>query len=53
MLNVIVISLAACFVLFIIGNHIYRKIKKLPTGECACCKKKGSNLIKMYNKKYK
>ncbi len=53
MLNVIIISLAIIFVLSIIGNHIYRKVKHLPTGECAMCKKNQNTLLKKYRKKYK
>lgn len=52
-IDIIVIISAIIFVGVIIGIFVYRKIKHIPTGECACCKNKGSNLMKMYRKKYK
>lgn len=35
-----------------IARFIYKKVKHLPTGECACCSKakKKSNLLEMYRK---
>lgn len=52
-LEIITIIVTSVLVIAIIGKHIYRKIKKLPTGECACCAKNKNNLVKMYHKKYK
>jgi len=52
-IEIITIVITSILVLAIIGKYIYRKIKKLPTGECACCAKNKNNLVKMYRKKYK
>ena len=54
-IEILVVTLVISFLLFLLTRYIYRKIKGLPTGECACCasNKKGSNLVKQYNKKYK
>ena len=51
-IEIIVIAITILIVGFVIGNYIYRKIKHLPTGECAYCKKKGNNLVKQYRKVY-
>ena len=51
-IEIIVIVITAIIVASIIGNYIYRKIRHLPTGECAYCSKKGNNLLKRYRKKY-
>lgn len=49
----IIVILFACVVVFsVIGNYVYRRIKHLPTGECACCHKSGTKLVKQ-NKKRK
>ena len=45
-----IIVIIACILIVggVMGNYIYKKVKKLPTGECACCKKtrSGSALVK-------
>ena len=53
-IEIIVIILTLLFLAFIIGRYIYRKVKHLPTGDCACCShtKKGNNLVRAYLKKY-
>ena len=51
-LEYIVIILSAIFVVLVFGREIYKKIKKIPTGECACCSKSGSALVKSYRKKH-
>ena len=40
------------FVLFIFGRELYRKVKKIPTGECSYCHSRSKNLLKDYHKKY-
>ena len=54
-IEIIVIIFCILVVGGFIGRFIYRKIKKLPVGECAYCSntKKGNKLIKEYYKKYK
>lgn len=54
-IEIIVIIACVLIVGGVIGNYIYRRIKKLPTGECACCSnsKKGNRLVKAYKKKYR
>lgn len=49
-LEVVVISLTVIFLLTLIGNYIRKKIKGLPTGECACCHKSKKQLLKEYHK---
>ena len=49
-LEVVVISLTVIFLLTIIGNYIRKKIKGLPTGDCACCHKSKKQLLKEYHK---
>lgn len=51
-IEIIVIVVTVLIVASVIGNYIYRRIRHLPTGECACCSKKGNNLVKQYYKKY-
>lgn len=38
----------------VLANYIYKKAKKLPTGECRCCShtKAGKRLVDQYHKKY-
>jgi hypothetical protein len=54
-IEIIVIILCVLIVGGVLGRYIYRKVKKLPTGECSYCSntKKGSKLLKEYRKKYK
>lgn len=49
-LEITVISLVAIFFIFLISRYIYRKVKGLPTGECACCHKSTKKLLKEYHK---
>ena len=54
-IEIIVIIACVLIVGGVIGRYIYRRINKLPTGDCACCSntKKGSKLVKAYRRKYK
>lgn len=51
-----IIVIIACILIIggVLGNYIYKRIKHLPTGECACCaskmKKKKNKLVKEYYK---
>ena len=50
-----ILTIILCILILggIIGRYIYKKIKGLPTGECACCKSSKTNrLLKEYRKKY-
>ena len=51
-LEIIVITLTVFFFIALIGNYIRKKIKGLPTGECACCHKSSKKMIKKYHKIY-
>ncbi len=51
--EIITIVSVSLILISFIGVYIYKKIKKIPTGECACCSKKGNKLLKDYHKKYK
>ena len=50
--EIVLIVLIIAFVVYIFGKEIYKKIKKIPTGECACCHSNSKNLLKKYRKKY-
>ena len=49
-LEIVVITIVIGFFAFLIGRYIYRKIKGLPTGECAYCHKSTKKLLKEYHK---
>lgn len=49
-IDIVILVLVIAVVLLIIGVYIYKKIKKIPTGDCACCGSKGNKLIKAYNR---
>lgn len=52
-IEIVVIVGSIAIVGGVIGRHIYRKVKKLPTGECACCgTSKKNRLLKDYHKTY-
>lgn len=52
-----IVTIIGCVLIVggVLGNYIYKKITKKPTGECSCCKtySSGSKLVKAYHKKYK
>ena len=48
--EITVIMVVASFFIFLIGRYIYRKVKGLPTGECAMCHKSSKKLLKEYHK---
>ena len=50
--EILFIIAIVAFVSFVFGKEIYKRIKKLPTGECACCHTKSKKLLKAYHKKY-
>ena len=54
-IEIIVIIFCVLVVGGVIANYIYKKAKKIPTGDCSCCKtvSSGSQLVKAYHKKYK
>ena len=49
-IEILVIFVVVSFFAFLIGRFIYKKIKGLPTGECACCHKSKKQLIDEYHK---
>jgi hypothetical protein len=53
-IEIIVIIACVLIVGGVLGNYIYRKVKKLPTGECASCRKtkSGISLVDEYHKAY-
>ena len=53
----IIVAIACVLIVgSVFGSYIYKKVKHLPTGECACCqkdsKKKQSKLLKEYYRRY-
>lgn len=51
-LQIVVISIVVLFFIGLISSYIYKKIKGLPTRECAYCHKGASKLLKEYRKMY-
>ena len=49
-IEILVLALAVSFVLLILGIYIYKKMKHIPTGDCACCHKSKKQLLKEYKK---
>ena len=49
-LEIIVAVICICFVGFLIGRYIYKRVHHLPTGDCACCHKSKKQLLKEYHK---
>ena len=49
-IEVIVLLLAAGFILSVIGVYVYKKVHHLPTDECACCHKSTKKMLKEYHK---
>lgn len=37
-IDIIILFVIVGIVLLIIGIYVYKRIKKMPTGECSCCK---------------
>lgn len=44
--EIVVIVLAVSFVCFIFGKEIYKRIKKMPSSECSCCKSNMNRALK-------
>lgn len=49
-IEIIVVIAAILIVGGVIGSYVYKRIKGLPTGECACCQKKMKKAIKRMKK---
>ncbi len=37
-IDIIILFVIVGIVLLIIGIYVYKRVKKIPTGECSCCK---------------
>jgi len=37
-IDIIILVVIVGIVLLILGIYVYKRIKKIPTGECSCCK---------------
>ena len=51
-LQIVVISIVILFFVGLVSSYIYKRVKRLPTGDCACCHKGASRLLKEYHKMY-
>ena len=51
-LQIVVIATVVLFFIGLFSSYIYKKVKGLPTGECAYCHKGTSRLLKEYHKMY-
>lgn len=40
LIEILLIVFCVLVVISVIGSYVYKKIRHLPTGECACCQKK-------------
>ena len=52
-IDIVILVLAILIVGYVIGKYIYKKIKKMPTGECAYCAIKSEKTIKKIRKALK
>ena len=48
--EIMIIIISIIFVLFIVGQYIYKRIKHYPTGECAQCHTSIRTFVKKYKK---
>lgn len=51
-IEILVIVAVVAFIGTLLAIYIYKKVHHLPTGECACCHKSESDLVKKYHKYY-
>ena len=49
-LDVIILLVGLSIIAYVVGNNIYRKSKKLPTGECYSCSLKAEKTLKEIRK---
>lgn len=49
-----IVTIIACVAIVggVVGTYIYKKMKHLPTGECASCAGKPNSLVDQYHKMY-
>lgn len=52
-ISILVGVIAALIVLLNVINFIYKRIKKIPSGDCYYCYKNSKKLLKEYRKLYK
>lgn len=52
-IDIIILVISLSIVLAVIGNYLYRKYKKLPTGDCRCCSLKAEKTLKKIRKELK
>lgn len=52
-IEIIVIVCIVVIFLAVIGTYIYKRVHHMPTGECACCKKRMRRAIKECQKTIK
>lgn len=50
LIEIIVIICIILIFVAVIGSYIYKRIHHMPTGECACCKKKMQRAMKQMKK---
>ena len=51
-IEILVVLLVIAFLAMVIGVYIYKKIHRLPTGECEMCHKSKKQLLDEYHKMY-
>ena len=51
-IEILVLVAVVGFITVLIAVYIYKKAHHLPTGECECCHKGTSRLLKEYHKMY-
>ena len=52
-LEILVIIAIMFFFTSLIASYIYKKVKHIPTGDCAYCAQKKNQLVKDYRRTYK
>lgn len=51
-LEILIIVGIILFFSALIGVYIYKKVKHIPTGDCASCAKRKNQMLKEYHKMY-
>jgi hypothetical protein len=48
--DLIILIICLSIVIGVVGNYIYRKYKKMPTGDCGYCSMKSEKTLKLIRK---
>ena len=51
-IEIIALIAIVCFLALIVSGYIYKKVRHLPTGDCACCHQGTKKMLKKYHRLY-